>query len=351
MERVLADLIGGLDPSRFDSHVLVLQYVGRFGRDLAGKATIHQAPPQGRASLLWPRRLAAAIGRIAPDVVHTHSGVWFKAVRAARSARVGRVVHTEHGRHVPDPLLARVLDRAASRKTDVVVAVSNALRHVLIREIGVSPNVVRVVPNGVRAREAVGSGAEFRARYAIPADAPLVVSVGRLEPVKGYDILLAAFARTLASWSGGPRPCLLVAGDGSGRARLQGRAVALGVDASIRFPGWIDDVGGVLAEADVFTLASRSEGTSVSLLEAMAAGVCPVVTDVGGNADVLGPELAHRLCRPGDPDALGAALLGALEADGARSRDAVAARARALGRFGLDAMVDRYAAIYRGEDS
>ncbi|HSM37286.1 MAG TPA: glycosyltransferase [Longimicrobiales bacterium] len=351
MERVLADLVNRLDPARFESHVMPLQYAGRFAADIAPTATLHDPPGQERTSLLWPRRLARAVRAVAPDVVHTHSGVWYKGARAARLARVPRIVHTEHGRHVPDPAIARFLDRAASRRTDVVVAVSEDLARTLIEGVGVSPAIVRVVPNGVapRRRLAGGAGRPLRERLEVGRAAPIVASVGRLEPVKGYDVLMDAFARMPRDGARDDGPILVIAGDGSMRGDLAARARELGILQVVRLPGWVDDVAEVLEEADVFVLSSYSEGTSISLLEAMAAGVCPVVTDVGGNAAVLGPELRHRLVPPGDASALADALSRALGDDGARRADAAAAQARAARRYDLDRMAAGYAAVYQGE--
>ena len=104
----------------------------------------------------------------------------------------------------------------------------------------------------------------------------------------------------------------------------------------------------LLAAFDVFTMASRSEGTSVSLLEAMSARVCPVVTDVGGNAAVLGNELCHRLVPREDALALARALSDALMHPGARRHDAVRARARVERQFSLGGMVRRYEDLYAG---
>ncbi len=95
-------------------------------------------------------------------------------------------------------------------------------------------------------------------------------------------------------------------------------------------------------------MSSRSEGTSVSLLEAMGAGICPVVTDVGGNAAVLGPSLRHWLVAPEDPAALAAAWRDALDDRTRREADAAAARSRVRAEFALDAMVRRYEAVYEG---
>jgi glycosyltransferase involved in cell wall biosynthesis len=102
----------------------------------------------------------------------------------------------------------------------------------------------------------------------------------------------------------------------------------------------------LLQEAEVFVMASHSEGTSMSLLEAMACGCCPVVTAVGGNPSVLGAQLAHRLVSPGDPIALATALHGAV-CDRARLlRDRELARLRVATEFSLERMGGRYVDIY-----
>src|SRR6266446_1901162 len=102
MERVLAELVRRTDASRFEIHILALSCLGPFSKGLDNVATLHIARHMSRWSLVWPRALARQIRRIAPDVVHTHSGVWYKASFAARLAGVRRVIHTEHGRPDPD---------------------------------------------------------------------------------------------------------------------------------------------------------------------------------------------------------------------------------------------------------
>ena len=104
---------------------------------------------------------------------------------------------------------------------------------------------------------------------------------------------------------------------------------------------------GPLPVLSIFTMGSRSEGTSVSLLEAMSAGLCPVVTNVGGNAAVLGPALQHRLVPPVNPAALAAAWTDALTDDARRAADARAAREGVLAEFSVGAMVRGYAGIYK----
>ena len=353
MERVLADLVRRLAQDRYECHVLGLTYLGQFAEGLESSAGLHVAEPMSSRSMLWPRSLAGQIRRIGPDVVHSHSGVWYKGSLAARLAGVRRLIHTDHGRPQPDPWAGRLLERIAAARTDVIVAVSEPLADLLVHRVGVNRAKLVVVHNGVdtdthRPRPDAG---RVRRELGLSPDTPVLGSIGRLEPIKGYDIMLEAFGRLWGNWSQEPRPVLVIAGDGSEQAKLAALADRIGFSDGIRLLGWRDDVAELHATFNLFTLASRSEGTSISLLEAMSAGLCPVVTDVGGNAGVLGPKLAHRLVRPNDPDALAAAWRAALQSADARCRDAEAARQRVLASFGLDTMVTAYESLYLGAHS
>jgi glycosyltransferase involved in cell wall biosynthesis len=297
--------------------------------------------------MLWPRPIVLAMRRIAPDVVHSHSGVWHKASLGARQAGVRRIIHTEHGIPQSDSLLARLVLRWATRRTNVVVAVSDELSQVLAGLLGKGATI-RTLRNGVdtgRFLPRADTG-EVRRELGIPMNSPMIGSIGRLEPVKAYDLMIEAIARLRAIWSDGPLPVLVVAGDGSERQRLEALAAERGATGAVRLLGWRDDIDALHSAFTIFSLSSRSEGTSVSLLESMSAGLCPVVTDVGGNATVLGPDLRHCLVAPGDPLALATAWRAALTDDIRRQADAAAARRRIESEFSVEAMVRGYERLY-----
>jgi glycosyltransferase involved in cell wall biosynthesis len=347
LERVVAEMIQRTDRERFDIHVLALGYMGHFGEGLDGFATLHVAAPMSRLSIFHPRTLARQIAAIAPDVVHLHSGVLYKASLAASMARVPYQIYTDHGRQNPDPWTNHLIDRIASGRVDTVVAVSDRLREYLTGFIP-DPSRIHVIPNGVDTEHysPKDDDGDFRRELGISPDAPVIGSIGRLEPIKGYSVLIEAFARLLSSWSAATAPVLVLVGDGSERESLERSAATLGISDSVFFVGWRSDIERIACSFTLFTMSSHSEGTSISLLEAMSGGLCPVVTDVGGNAAVLGPELAHRLVPPANPESLAGALSSALLDRAVREHDAREARERIVQHFGLDTMVHRYESLY-----
>jgi glycosyltransferase involved in cell wall biosynthesis len=347
MERVVAELVRRIDRDRFETHILALEYMGEFGEGVADVAALHVAAPMPRWSMFYPRALAAQISAIAPDVVHLHSGVLYKASLAASIAGVPYQIYTDHGRQNPDPWTYRAIDRRASRRIDSVVAVSARLGGQLARFLKF-PDRIQVIHNGVDTERFIPGSDDnvFRREIGIEADVPVIGSTGRLEPVKGYDVMLHAFALLRNSRETSPAPVLVLVGDGSERASLERIASDLGISDSVHFVGWRNDIEQISQTFSVFCMSSHSEGTSVSLLEAMSAGLPPVVTNVGGNAEVLGSELEHRMVPAANPAALALTLANALGDPAALARDSISARARIVDHFSLDAMVRRYGSLY-----
>ena len=347
MERVISDLITRTDADRFELHLLCLQYLGRFAEGLDRVAQLHVAEPMTRFSILHPRGLTATIRGIAPDLVHTHSGVWYKASLAARRAGVHSLVHTEHGRRNPDLWSDRLFDGAAARRTDVVVAVSERLTRELPRALRISAAKVVCIPNGIDAEQfkPMPDTGAIRRELGLGPTTPIVGSIGRLEPIKAYDQMVAAFA-DFARRPGGRDAVLVLAGEGSTRDAIAEQVRRLELSDRVHLLGWRGDVHDLLSSFSLFSMSSSSEGTSISLLEAMSMGIPPVVTDVGGNAAVLGPALSGNLVPFGQPRALADAWERLLASPSTRDASARAARARVATAFGLDAVASSYEDLY-----
>jgi glycosyltransferase involved in cell wall biosynthesis len=309
---------------------------------------VRLVPAPGIQGNLWPAALAASFRANNPDVVHIHTGVWFRAARAARLAGVRRVIHTVHGLMDHEPWFHKPLSLAAAALTDRVIAVSEPLRDDLVRRLGVRPSQVDVVPNGIDIRRFVpGSAEDVRIALGVPAGAPLVGMISRLEPVKNPGLLLEAFARLSTVI---PSAHLVYVGSGSERASLELRAQDAGLSNQVRFAGARSDTPELHRAIDVMALSSNAEGSPMCVLEAMATGKPVVSTAVGGVPDQLGNGECGVLTPPGDAQALAEALTGLLNDRVARQALGSRARARVEALYSLDQMVNRYIRLYRAPE-
>lgn len=309
------------------------------------------------------RRLGGLLREFQPAIVHTHmakAGLLGRLAtivynRTAGHARPARIVHTYHG-HVLDgyfnpAMTAAVIrtERWLGRGTDALVAISPRIREELITRFQIAPAArFRVVPLGfdLAPLAAIGPAERAAARRAldIPAEALVVSTVGRLTAIKNHELLLDA-AREIASAS--PRAIFLIAGDGELRAPLEARARALGIGERVRWLGWRRDLPTIYGATDVFALTSRNEGTPVALIEAMAAGVPGVSTNVGGVADVISDQSIGVLVPPDAPAALAAAVTRLLADDHGRHEMGTRAREAVLTRYDVKRLVSDIDVLYR----
>jgi glycosyltransferase involved in cell wall biosynthesis len=274
-----------------------------------------------------------------PAIVHTHtSKAGFLGRLAARLSRVPAVIHQPHG-HIfygyYGPWLTGVylaFERLAARWSDRIVTLTDrgAREH---RRQGIGHDgQFATVPSGVPTealRRAAPPRADARAHFAIAPDDFVVVGLGRLVPVKGFDLLVAAMPALLAEV---PRTRVMIVGDGPQRGECEARIAELGLGDHVGLVGAAADVPRYLAAADVLAAPSRNEGMGRALVEAMALGVPVVAAAVGGIPDVVVDGECGRLVQPDDSAALAQAL-AALGRDPALRRKLGDAAARRAERF------------------
>jgi glycosyltransferase involved in cell wall biosynthesis len=303
-----------------------------------------------------------AIRQRRPDVIHTHTakaGALGRLAAALHNAITpGRhqavVVHTFHGHvfsgyfGVAGSMLVRVAERALARLTDTIVAISPAQRADLTETFRIAPPArVQTVPLGLELTpllRAPREGRGLRQALGLGPSAVVVGFVGRLVPVKDPATLVRAAAlarREVADLH------LIVAGDGALRASLHGLADDLGIAGSVHFLGWCSDLPSLYAAMDVFVLTSINEGTPVSLIEAMAAGVPAVATRVGGVPDVIRDGVDGMLVPAGDAPAVARAILDTISDRALAAQRARAARDRVAERYESARLVDDMEELYR----
>jgi glycosyltransferase involved in cell wall biosynthesis len=322
-------------------------YIPRLQREIA---------PLG--DIVSVQRLREIIRELRPHIIHTHTAKAGALGRTAAALSGNRrppvVVHTFHGhvlRGYFNPFATRVfleLERQLARTTDALIAVSPQVRDDLV-ELGVAPagriSVIRLGLDLER-RVSADSGARdaLRGELGIAPDSFLIGWLGRMTEIKRADILLRSFARLRER---GTDAALLLVGDGPLRADLERLADELAILEHCRFVGYREDVGPVYAAVDAVALTSANEGTPVSIIEAQAAGLPVVSTDVGGVRDVVSADHTGFLVPLGDVDGV-ADRLAVLASDAAlRDRFGAAGRERVVDRYSVPRLVDDVDSLYR----
>jgi glycosyltransferase involved in cell wall biosynthesis len=287
------------------------------------------------------RQLESVMRRRRVDVVHSHEFTMaVYGTAAARLAGRGHVI-TMHGNQVMTTRWRRrAALRAAFRFSDAVVAVSLDTKRHLDDRLGLRPDVVQVVANGVFVPP--GDRDRVRRELGVQQGELLVMASGSLVERKGHAVLIRALAgldRALP-WR------LAIAGQGQEREALELLAASLDVADRVHILGFRDDMPDVLAATDICAMPSLWEGLPLALLEAMAAGKPIVASETSGIPEAMTSGREGLLTAPGDVGALGAALDQMLRDPALRARLGRAAAARAAAEFSLDAMITRYETLY-----
>ena len=346
-ERALLQLLGGLDRARWRPVLFHADVPG--ARQLADEATGLGVPTRAIAAAERPTEGVASIPEIVgalrrerATVFHAHQ-TWSLSCRygivAAALARVpARVASAQLFLEMPKLVGIDAQHALLTRSLHRHVAVSRFVAGRLRDRFGVPAERIVVIPNAVEPRSAVAPDARLRAEIVGDDHTPLALTVARLDAQKGITHLIDAAPMV-------PDVVFAIAGEGPDRAALEARAAERGVSSRIRFLGHRRDVPALLAIADLFVLPSLYEGFPLSVLEAMAAGVPVVATDIGGTNELVSNETGFPVA-PADPRALAEGIRTLLADRDAAARRAATARALVLDTHSAAAMVASMSALY-----
>jgi glycosyltransferase involved in cell wall biosynthesis len=250
-------------------------------------------------------------------------------------ARVPVLASTKHGFNAfRESRSFAAGDRALARLANLHIAISRGLARYLAETEGFDAGVFEIVHYGIAAGEAPPP----------PPAAPRLVTVGRLIPIKGHDVLLRAFADARREV---PALELEVVGDGPLREQLQALARDLAVAQAVEFSGRVAPAAPAYERAAVVVVPSLGEGFGMVALEAAERGRAVVASAVGGLPEIVDDGRTGRLVPPGDGAALAAAIVELVTEPERVAELGEAARERALGEFSLDRCADRIDALYR----
>jgi glycosyltransferase involved in cell wall biosynthesis len=288
--------------------------------------------------------LARLLRRERPAVFHAHmsSPVACKwALAAAVLARVPAVLGTvQVGEYEPPDHSAHWQLRLLARGVGRYFAVSRAIAVELVERLDWPAEKIEVLYNAVDAeRVAASAPPGLREELGGGGGRQLVLTPARLHAQKGHATLLEAAARV-------PDAVFVLAGDGPERESLEALAQQLGVSDRVRFLGRREDVPELLAACDVFALPSLYEGSSLAVLEAMAAGIPIVSSAIGGTDELIENGRSGLLAPPGDAEALAAALRRALGEPALRKEMATRARERIESGLRREQVASRVMDVY-----
>jgi glycosyltransferase involved in cell wall biosynthesis len=313
--------------------------LAELAKDLGlGLSRVPMSRQLGASDLPAVAHVAQRAADTVADVLHGHGAKGGAYARLARNARAIRV-YTPHGGSLhyrwgtPAGFLYLLAERALIYRTDLFLFESAYGRDAFRAKVGEPSALTRVVHNGV-------ARSEFEA-VVTAADAADLVFVGELRMLKGVDVLIDALALLARE---GQRIRIVIAGDGPDRAAFEAQAATQGVGDLVRFIGAIP-ARTAFARGRVLVVPSRAESLPYIVLEAAAAGIPLIATNVGGISEIFGAA-ASDLVVPGNPPALARAIAKTLKEDGGGRAAALRLQARVAEGFSVDAMTDAVLAGY-----
>jgi len=296
-------------------------------------------------------RLAKYIHREKVDIVHTFfstADLWGGMI--AKLSRRPVLISSRRDMGFLQSAKHRIGYRALRGMFDGVLTVSEQVRQASIDQDGLDPAKVITIYNAMDTRRLRGETitSDIRQRFGIGNASHVIVSVGNLRRIKGFDIFIRAAAHVCRKFpaamfvvAGGPYPaepaCL---------SELQQLSSALGIGGNMRFLGPLEDVIPLLKASDVFCLLSHSEGFSNALLEAMACGLPCVATRVGGNGEALEDGRTGFLVEDGDHEAAADRIMCLLGSPTQAKRVAVCAQDEIARRFVPEIMMSQLVQVY-----
>jgi glycosyltransferase involved in cell wall biosynthesis len=350
LERAVIDLIRAQMSLGHRCQVICLFELGTLADELVDLGIpVHACGKRRGLDLKALARARRYLKAHATEVLHTHNAVaHYHAVLAAQGLRIRRTINTRHGMGALDTTSRREwLYRCSLFSTRSVATVCEAARRELLRLGAVPDSKLVAVANGIRVERFQVAAANTRARFAqdlgLAPGTRIIGTVGRLAVAKDHAGLISAFADLRDHVSG---CALVIVGDGVLRAELDAQIRNLSLQDRVFLLGDRSDVADLLCGFDIFAMSSRTEGYSIALLEACAAGLPIVATDVGGNCEIVREGANGKLVPAASVGAMSGALLELLQNPLVCEGMGQDSRVWALQHGSFHAMARRYDALY-----
>lgn len=362
-ERQIAQIVPRLDPTRWQIDLVTLSRPGPLAADLERAGFRVWSPPlANRISRSGPliRLLRALITvpwlwfwflRKRPSIAHfiLPEAYLIGGICAVLSGQSRMLMSRRSLAHYQDrhPFLARI-ERWLHKRMSLVIANSEAIRRDLLNE-GIPEHRTQVILNGVDTdaiRPDENRGNELRQSLDIPSESLVLMIVANLIPYKGHADLIEALGSIRETLPDGWQLLCVGRDDGIGNA-LQAQSTQAGLSAHIQFLGSRSDIPTLLNVADISLLCSHEEGLPNAVIEAMAAGVPTIATEVGGTGEIIDHKVTGMLVPPRNPGVLAQSILELVQDTARRETMGKAARAEIESTYGLDICARAYDDLYQ----
>jgi sugar transferase (PEP-CTERM/EpsH1 system associated) len=352
LENGLINLINKIDPNLIRHSVLCMTDFNTFRDRITDKevAVIALNKNPNSRDLSAQIRAFHYFRSVRPHVVHTRNLTALDAVVPAFLAGVPARIHGEHGRDMTDPNGTNkkfiLLKKLHAPFINHWCTVSQDLATSLIERVGIADTRISHISNGVD----LSRFEHTAVRQQIPGfsepDHIVFGTVGRLQDVKEQWLLIEALSLLQTFSPKAEKARLVIVGEGPMRPRLEKEIADRNLSGKVLLAGSQNNVHQWLQSFDVFCLPSRAEGTSNTVLEAMASGLPVIATNVGGNPELVLDQITGLLIPHTDARKLGVAMAKLLDDKIKRVQFGESARVRACNQFSIDAMVARYTQLY-----
>lgn len=348
-EQVIRQLVENTDKEHFNCEIMCIDgKIGELGQLLSEKGfklhTLKRKASGLDFELIKKLRDFVRLNNI--QVLHCHQYTPYIYGLFASFGTKAKVIFTEHGRFYPDSYKWKrmLLNPLLSLFTDHITAISKATAEALIKYENFPRRKVQVIYNGINVdTESFKDEGNLKQELNIPEDAKVLGTISRLDPIKNQPMMIEAFAEVLKSH---PNTYLLIVGDGPERQKLETLSETLKVEDKVIFTGFKVNPQRYFNIIDIFLLSSLSEGTSMTLLEAMAFKKPAVVTDVGGNPEIVVDGETGLVTPTKNPDLFSISIKRLLTERELFSLLSSSAKERYLKTFTAGAMINKYATVY-----
>lgn len=320
---------------------------------------VHLMSQKGRLDFGFYRKIIAFVRKRNFNVVHAHSGCHLTAALLTTMAGVDNFIYTAHGMLIFTRLLDRLEDSLAGMLTTHLVSVSDEINTAMKQWLLFSRCRFSTIQNGIDTNRFCPltdkvRKKQLRAKYNLSDNRIIFGSVGRMSAVKNYAMAFRAVKRLVDD---GITNILFVlvggvaVGEHTQQEHLRHLVKEFNLTSYICFLGAQYNIYEILPLFRFFVLSSLTEGTSISLLEALACGIPAVVTDVGGNSDVIREGIDGYLCPSEDDEKMALSMRKLIEDKELARKMGYQGRERVVSNYSIEVMAEKYLNIYTDSPS